>query len=112
MRLLQEDLVGVQQPRDLDRDLLPAPRRPRDDRRLRHVGRHRQADAAEQLDALRDLVDELVLLLVMLVEEEMELIESVTGDLPVMLLVEVPQRDRIGEDLIQVLYALATGLLA
>src|SRR4026209_655887 len=33
----------------------------------------------------------------------MELIEGWTSDLPVMLLVEIPKRDRVGGDLIQVL---------
>jgi len=45
-------------------------------RRLGNVVRHGQTHAAEQLDAFRDRIDQLVLLLVVLVEEEMELIEG------------------------------------
>src|SRR6185312_2533680 len=44
--------------------------------------------------------------------KEMKLIESVTGDLPVMLLVEIPDRNRIRQNLVQILDALAAGLLA
>ena len=92
--------------RDLHRHLFAAPGRTRDDRRLRHVGRHRERHAPERLDALGQRVDQLVLLLVVLVEEEMQRVERRPRDLPVMLLVEVPQRDRVGEDLVQVLDAL------
>src|SRR5207253_1666427 len=62
----------------------------------------------EQLNALRDGVDELVLLLIVFIEQEMELIKRRSGDLPMMVLVQVAERHRVGQKLIQVLDALLT----
>src|SRR5712692_6884699 len=67
-RLLEHDLVRVEEPRDLHRHLLAPLRRPWDDRRLGHIGRHGEADASEHLDPLGNRVDQVVLLFVMLVE--------------------------------------------
>ena len=47
----------------------------------------------------------------MFVEQEVQLVERRAGDLPVMFLVQVSKRHRVGEELIQVLNALFTGLL-
>ena len=47
----------------------------------------------------------------MLVEEQMELVEGMPGNLPVVLLVEIAKGDRIGEDLVQVLRARRARLL-
>jgi hypothetical protein len=44
--------------------------------------------------------------LVVLVEEQVQLVEGRPGHLPVMLLVQIGQRDGVGEQLIQVLDAL------
>ena len=52
------------------------------------------------------LIDQLVLLVVMLVEQQMQLVERRSGDLPVVLLVQVAQRHRVGKELVQVLDAL------
>jgi hypothetical protein len=41
----------------------------------------------------------------MFVEQQMQLIESVTRNLPMMLLVQIPKRHRIGENLVQMLDA-------
>jgi len=59
---LDHDFVRVKQTRDLDRRLFAPAGRPRDERRLGDVVRHRDADTAEQLDTFRDRIDELVLL--------------------------------------------------
>src|SRR5207244_2579481 len=77
-----------------------------------HISRHRDADTAQQLDPLRDEVDQVRLLLVMLVEQQMELVERLAGHLPVMLLVQVANRDGVGQRLVQRLHApLADRLL-
>src|SRR5262245_63540154 len=46
----------------------------------------------------------------MLVEEQMELIEGRARDLPVMLLVEIAQREGVGQHLVQILHSFRTGL--
>ena len=56
----QDLLVGLQQPRDLHGHLLPSTRRPRDPRLFGDVRPHGQADPAQQLDPLGDLVHELL----------------------------------------------------
>src|SRR5207245_3873593 len=56
-RLLQDDFVGMEQSGDLRGSLLPASRRPRDQRHLGHVVGHGNAHAAKRLDPLRDGVD-------------------------------------------------------
>src|SRR5258706_3598422 len=104
--LLQHDLVRVQQARDLDWHFLPPLRRPRNKRRLCDIVRHRNAHAAEQLNALGHSVDHLVLLVIVLIEEEMELIERGAGNLPVMFLVQVAKRHRVGQQLIEIVDAL------
>src|SRR5262249_56444485 len=70
-RLLQDDFVSVEQPRNLDRCFLTAFWRSRNQRSFGRVMSHGEAHAAERLNAFSDLVDKLVLLLVMLVEEQM-----------------------------------------
>jgi hypothetical protein len=57
--------------------------------------------AAQRLDPLRDQVHQLALGFVMLVEEQVELVEGGPPDLPVMLLVHVPQGHGISEELIE-----------
>src|SRR5690606_38636828 len=54
---------------------------------------------------------ELALLAEVLVVEKVELVEGVPCHLPVVLLVEVTERHRIGQNLVQVLDALRTDLL-
>jgi hypothetical protein len=58
--------------------------------------RHRDADAAEQLDALGEAVDDGRLLVRMLVEEQVDLVEGRIRRLPVVLPIEiaVPGRSR------------------
>src|SRR6266852_2627911 len=48
----------------------------------------------------------LVLLVIVLIEEEMELIERGAGNLPVMFLVQVAKRPRVGQQLIEIVDAL------
>jgi hypothetical protein len=69
--------------------LLPVPGRPPNPGDPGHIGRHRDAQAPEQLDTLDDVVDELHLLSVVLVEAQMKLVEGLARDLPVVLRVEV-----------------------
>src|SRR3954471_16976363 len=109
--LLENNFVRVQKSRDLYRHLFAALRRPRDQRRLRDIVGHGEADAAQQLDSLGNLIDELVLRLVMLVEQQMQLVERRSGDLPMVLLVHVAQRHGVGKELVQVLDALLAGVL-
>ena len=101
-RLLEDDLVRVEQPRHLHRYFLPPLRRTGDDRRLGDVGRHREADPAEHLDPLGEHVDQFVLLLVVLVVEEVQLVEGRARDLPVVLLVHVAKGHRVGEKLLEI----------
>src|SRR5207245_3629445 len=56
-------------------------------------------------------VDQVILLVVVFVEQEMQLIERRAGNLPVMLLVQITERHRVGQKLIQVLYAFFACLL-
>src|SRR3984893_615491 len=74
-----------------------------------HVRRHRQADASQQLNPLGNGVDELVLLAVMFVIQQMELIERGTRHLPMMFLVHIAKRHRVGENLVQVFDALGAN---
>src|SRR4029453_17355298 len=78
--------------------------------RLRDIVCHRDAHAAQELYALGDLVDELVLLVVVLVEQEMQLIKSRAGDLPMMFLVQISKGDRVGQELVEVVNALFARL--
>jgi hypothetical protein len=72
---------------------------------------HREADAAQELDAFGDFVDKLILLAVVLVEQKVQLVERRPADLPMMLLVQISQCDRVDQELIQVLDAVLAGLL-
>src|SRR5688572_8026470 len=65
-RFLENDLVRVQKTRNLHRCFFAALGRPWNKRHLGDVGRHRNADAAEQLNAFGDFVNQPVLLLVVL----------------------------------------------
>jgi len=49
--------VSVEQPRKLGRDVLPAPRRPRHEGHFRHVGAHRDRNAAERHHAFGNEVN-------------------------------------------------------
>ena len=63
------------------------------------------------MNPLGDGIDQLVLLPVVLVEEEVQLIERRPRHLPVVLLVEITQRDRVGQQLVQVLYTFFARVL-
>jgi hypothetical protein len=68
---------------------------------LRHIGRHGEADSAEQLNALRDGIHQVRLFFEMFVEQEMELVEGRTSYLLVRLLVQITKGDRIGKQLVE-----------
>jgi len=98
---LNDDLVGFEEPGDLDGHLFPAARRALNAGGFGHVAAHGDGDAAEELNALGDGVDHLDLLVEVLVEEEVELVEGRAGDLPVVLLVHVAQGDGVGQKLVE-----------
>ena len=77
----------------------------------RSIGCHGQRDSAEQLDSLGDRIDQLGLLSEVLVEEQVQLVESRAGDLPVVLLVEVAQRHGVSDQLIKILDAFLAHVL-
>jgi hypothetical protein len=110
-RFLQYDLVRVQQARDLHRHLLSTLGRTRNQRRLGDVVSHGHADATRQLDALGDLVDEVVLLAVVFVEQQVQLIEGWPRDLPVVFLVQIAQGHGIRQELVESFNALLAGAL-
>jgi hypothetical protein len=60
-----------------------------------------QANSAEQLNALRDGVYQFRLLLEVFIKQEMKLVESRASDLPVRLLVQVANSDRISQQLVE-----------
>src|SRR4051812_43464897 len=95
VRLFQDQLVRFEQSRKLDWYFLPMNRRPFDACMLSDIMRHADRYAAESLNSLGNLVDDLVLLLVMCVEQQMQLIESVSRYLPVMLFVHLSEHDAI-----------------
>ena len=92
-----DDLVSVEQAGELDWNFLPSLGRPFDSRRLRHIVSHGDAEAAEQLNALGDGVDQLRLLTEMLVEKQMKLVEGRPRDLPMGLLVQIAESHGIGQ---------------
>ena len=94
--------MRMQQPRNLHRHFVAAARRARNQRCLRHVVGHGDAHAAQRLDPLRDGVHEFALLIEVLVEEKMELVERRPADLPVVFLVQVPQRHGVGQELVEI----------
>ena len=94
--------MGFEETRDLHGRFFAAARWARNDGGFRHVRCHREAHAAEELDALGNVVDQGVLFFVVLIKEKMKLVEGVANDLPVVLLVEVAKGDGVGEDLIEI----------
>src|SRR5262249_7836639 len=80
-------LMGVQQSRQLNRDLFSAARRTLDLGGFSHIRSHGNADAAQKLNPLGDGVNQLNLFVEVLVVEQMQLIEGWTGNLPMRLLV-------------------------
>ena len=73
------------------------------------VAAHGDGDAAEELNALGDGVDDLYLLVEVLIEEEVELVEGGAGYLPVVLLVHVAEDDGVGQKLVELLAHLRTN---
>ena len=107
--LLHDDLVGFEEARDLDRDLFAAARRSGDLGDFGCIAAHGDGDAAEQLDAFGDGVDDFYLLVEVLIEKEMELVEGGAGYLSVMLLVHVAQDDGVSQELVEFLAHLRTN---
>src|SRR5437588_5395348 len=99
--LPDDDLMRVQQARKLHRHFFSATGRALDFSRFRYVGCHGDAHAAEKLNAFRDGIHKFHLLGEMLVEQQVKLIKRGTAHLPVRLLVEIPKRHRIRQQLIE-----------
>ena len=76
------------------------------------VVRHGNAQPAEGLDPLGNDIDNVCLLAEMLVEQQVKLVESRPRNLPVMLLVHVAKRHRVGQQLVEVVDALFANFLA
>ncbi len=108
--LFQNQLVSFEKTGDLHGHGLTAARKPGNHGRLRHVRRHSQADAAQELNPLCDLVYQLILFAVMLIKEQMELVKSMAGDLPVMFLVHITEGYGVGENLIEIVAGGCAGL--
>src|SRR5215831_5459999 len=98
-----DELMCIQQTRDLHRHLFPASWWTFNARSLRDVMCHRQRYPSKQLNSLGDGVNEFHLLLEMLIEKKMQLIERGAGYLPMGLLIKIAQRDGVGEHLVQLL---------
>ena len=73
---------------------------------------HRHTHTPEQLDPLGDFIDQLVLLVEVFVEQQVQLVKRRSRDLPMVLLVQITQRDRIGEYLVEILHAFFTDVLS
>jgi hypothetical protein len=101
--LLHDELVGFEEAGDLDGNLFAAARRSWDPGDFGYIAAHGDGDAAEELDALGDGVDDFELFVEVLIEEQVELVEGRAGDLPVVLLVHVAEGDGIGKELVELL---------
>ena len=64
-----DDLVGIQQTRQLNRNFFPTTRRSLDLRGFCHIRRHSDAHAAKELNAFRNRVHQLNLLIEVFVEQ-------------------------------------------
>src|SRR5208282_3380612 len=92
-----DDLVRVQQARQLHGNLFASLGRAWNARRFCYVCCHGDTDTAQKLDSFRDGVDDLALLSIVLIEQKMKLIESGSGHLPMGLLVEIPESHGVGQ---------------
>ena len=100
-----------QQTGDLYRDFFASLRRTLDAGVFGHISAHGKADAAQRLNAFRDGVHQVDLLAKMLVEQKMQLVERWPGHLPMALFIEIAQRGGVGQDQVQLLHHLGSGLL-
>src|SRR5690242_9858528 len=98
--LSNDHLMRVQQSGKLYRDRLTSARWTLDSRHLSNILRHRDADAAKELNPLGDGVDQFHLLVEVLVEKQMQLVERRPGDLPVRFLVQIAERHCVGKKLV------------
>src|SRR5262249_57233704 len=79
--IANNNLVGINQSRQLNGDLLAATRRPFDLCSLSHVGSHGQAYAAEEVNPLGNRVNQVNLFAIMFVVKQMQLIKGRTRHL-------------------------------
>src|SRR2546425_8664450 len=83
----------------------------RDDGCFSDVRSHGKANGAQGLNALGNRVHQFVLFVVVFIKEQMKLVEGMPRDLPMVLLVKIAKRNRVREDLVQILRAGRTYLL-
>src|SRR5579862_9172395 len=107
----QDDLVGIEQARNLHRHLFPAPGRTLDARGFSHVGSHGNGDSTEKLYTLGDRIYQFRLLAIMLIEQQVKLIKSWSSNLPVRFLVEITQRHGVGQQKVKLLSHLKANWL-
>ena len=87
--MANDNLMRIQQSRNLDRNLFPASGRTLDACGLGHIRSHGKRDSAKQLNPFSDRVHDLRLLSIVLIEQEMKLIERRARNLPVRLFIEI-----------------------
>src|SRR5579871_3407286 len=88
-RLPDDDLVCVEQARQLHGNFFPAAWWTLDLRGFSDIRRHGDANATKKLDSLGNGIHQFDLLAEMFVEEQVQLIKSGAGDLPMRFLVEI-----------------------
>src|SRR5467141_4236661 len=110
-RFLQYDLVSFQEAGNLHGYLFTPSGWTWNQCSFRHIRRHREANATQQLNPLGYSVDQFILFAMVLVKQQMELIEREARHLPMMFLVHITKGHRIGEKLVQVFDALGADHL-
>ena len=97
----QDHFVGLQEPGKLGFRTLAVAGGTRNRHDFRNICRHGNGHPTQRLDALRQEIDDGRLLFVVLVEKQVDRVEVRPRRLPVVLLVQVAQRHRIGQRLLQ-----------
>ena len=98
-----DDLVSIEQARKLYGHFFATAGRPLNLRRLGYIRGHGDANAAEELNAFSDGVNQFILLVVMFVIKQMELIKGRTSNLPMRFLVQIAKGNGVGKKLVELL---------
>lgn len=99
--VLEDALVGIEQARDLHGGFFAVAGHAGDAAQLGHIVGHSHGHAAQNLDALGNLIYQIRLLFVVLVEEQVQLVERGAHHLPVVFFVHIAQRHGIGQQLVE-----------